>query len=267
MEDQPAMGNSFPTDDQVGSVSMPKSTSRTSIPANEEPGATERLRFLLLSQPRNGTHFVRGLLNTHPEISCADEPMNPSVNRRDIPAKTIAESIWQEPGKRANGFIIHWNQHTDEGGLGEGFLDDLPEDVRVVWVYRLDALAAIVSRRICEITGRWHSSEPTTTTLKLKAAEVRVAYEEIVRERRQMSAWMRRRRAGLTVFYEDVVADPDMQSVQAFLGVTLAPLSVTNCEATRQEWRKLSAVVQNYHGLRHELARTPLAALFLTQHE
>jgi hypothetical protein len=261
------MGNDFPTDDQACSVSTPTSTSRTSNPANEEQGVTEPVRFLLLSQPRNGTHFVRGLLNTHPEVGCMDEPMNPSVNRGDVPAKMIAESIWQAPGKRANGFIIHWNQHTDAGGLGEGFLDDLPEDVRVVWVYRLDALASIVSRKICEITGRWQSDEPTTTTLRLKATDVRVAYGEIVRERRQMSAWMRRRTAGMTVFYEDVVADPDMQSVQAFLGVPFAPLSVPNCGVTRQEWRKLSAVVQNYHGLKHELARTPLAALFLAQHE
>ena len=195
-----------------------------------------------------------------------DEPMNPSVNREDIPARTIAENIWQQPDKRANGFIIHWNQHTDVGGLGEGFLDDLAEDVRVVWVYRLDALASIVSRTIAETTGRWQSSEPTTMTLTLRAAEVRVAYEEIVRERRQMSAWMRRRTGGMTVFYEDVVSQPYMPGVQALLGVTFAPLSVANCGVTRQEQRKMSAVIQNYQELRHELARTPLAALFRTEH-
>lgn len=227
---------------------------------------SRRSRFLLLSQPRAGTHFVGGLLNTHPQITCVDEPMNPAVNRADIPARTIAEFIWQQSERPASGFMMHWNQHAEAGGLGAGFLDDLAQDVRVVWVTRRDALATIVSRRIAEITGLWQSSEPTTVRLTLSPADLSAAYEEMKRERDEIARWMRGRESALAVVYEDAVRAPDMPRVQAFLQVDFTPLDVSQCGVTRQERRLLSQVVQNYHELKRELAGTPLAWLFLPHH-
>jgi len=229
----------------------------------EAPAPTTR--FILLSQPRNGTHFVSGLLNTHPQVLCLDEPLNPGVNRADVPAAVISEMIWAEPDMAANGFIVHWNQHA-EPGLGEGFLFGLPENVRVVWVCRVDVLATIVSRRIAEVTGRWQSGEPTTMTLAIDAPSLRDDYEELMFERCLISAWMRRRRSAMTMSYESVVRQPDMPRVQSFLGIPFEPLNATDCGAFKQELRPLSQVLENYAELERELAGTPLANLFRPEH-
>jgi hypothetical protein len=192
--------------------------------------------------------------------------MNPAVNRVDIPARTVAEFIWLQAEWQASGFILHWNQHTDPAGIGAGFLDDLPTDVRVVWVLRRDALAAIVSRKIAEITGRWQSAEPTTVTLTLSAADLGAAYDELTSERRVIATWMQGRKAGMVLTYEDVLSDPDMAHVQSFLDVPFASLDESKCGIIKQERRPLSEAVRNYEDLKRELEGTPLAALFLPRH-
>lgn len=218
-------------------------------------------RFIVLSQPRSGTHFLRGMLNSHPNIWCAGELLNPAHSCGNLAAACYLAYERKLPFRNrvmSRGFVIHVGHFLH--GYRPEILDWLREDgaIRIVRLERRNVLRMVVSREVAERTGCWVAAAGTPLP---PPAAIRIEPHRILRKIRTR---LNERAAidnanlpnqSLTVNYEELSA-ANSQRLLEFLGVSHQPLLPCTKRTGGQPLRNL---LENYDAIRTCLIGTPFA--------
>jgi hypothetical protein len=213
--------------------------------------------------------------------------------RKNDPIRFLHERVFcRHPEEiRAVGFKFHYGHHWDFPGLLDALVED--RDIKVLHLRRRNALRTLVSLKFAEKTGIWLEAETKATRANLlkalrhpfKAAgrvrrslqrpdqpkarprpRVAVSPEELLEFTVQMNMRAKsfdelfQQHPSMTVFYEDLVDQPETAygRAQTFLGVEPASLTVT---LRRQNPEPLRELIENYDELYAALKDTPVASL------
>ena len=121
------------------------------------------LNFLILAEPRSGTHLLKGLIGQHPELYCAGELFDPDAihSKHYNVRRRIMEEAWR-PGFKC-GAIAHVTNgdfnHTDLSQHRWASMwrpDGLPGSVdKVIVLQRRDRFARLISEQTAVRRGKW----------------------------------------------------------------------------------------------------------------
>lgn len=179
-------------------------------------------RFVIFAQGRSGSTLLADLLNSHPRIFCADEPL--TWKRRDPVRYAAACSI----GHRGDtyGFKVKIYQLTDAQRVDPGtFLRTMAEqDWRIVHLQRRNVLRQALSSMVAEQRARYHSVdgarlEPVHVDPEALLTRTRAREEYCTGEAEAL-----RGLDHLSLVYEQDLLEPDRQQATAsrafeFLGL------------------------------------------------
>ncbi len=249
-------------------------------------GQDRYTRFVILGRGRTGSNLLRTSLASHPDAVVFGELFNgrsrargeinwggsPGYRSQDARSVALREQdavafldrcvFAKMPSRiRAVGFKLFY-YHAQEGDWQRVWDPLAEQEVRVIHLMRRNLLQSQVSAIIAEQTGRWISvspeRDPTPTPITLP-------YERCVRffERSEQlhEAFASRFDHVLTLYYEDLVADPQARlgEVQQYLGLPIRPLS---SPLRKQQTRPLHEVVLNHGELERRFAGTRWAWFF-----
>ena len=231
------------------------------------------VRFMILSEERTGSTFLQMLLNSHGQIICRGEILNPSdeVRRNSTPhylprlgvdddAVEYLESNVFGPVPetvRAVGFRLMYS-HAQDGRWRQArrhLMND--NEVRIIHLTREDLLARYLSHRLALENGRWilteDASESPTDSIRLDLEDCVRSFTESEQNRAETDRlFSAHPKYDLT--YETLTRDVDLeiQRVLEFLGVAPQQLS---SPTRRQRSRSKAEVIENFEELKHFITR------------
>jgi hypothetical protein len=217
-----------------------------------------RVRFVIASFARSGTHFLESALNRHPQVQCRWEPFNPLVYTPLSSAAAVLNELWAREG--VVGFPAHWewqgrNEWTD---LWDVLRAD--KELRVVLLHRENLLRQYVSKLLLDKT-RVHAAVSNEKVVAARPT-VRIDVREMLTYMFIIETSMETRRrwfADSTTFpttYERLTGaegDQEMLRLLQFLDVEPVPLSPLTL---KQETRPLQGVIENYDEVTAVLRRS-----------
>lgn len=218
-------------------------------------------RFVIFAQGRSGSTLLADLLNSHPRIYCADEPL--TWTRRDPARYAAACSV----GHRGDtyGFKVKIYQLTDAQQVDPGvFLQRMVADGwRVIHLQRRNVLRQALSAVVAEQRQVYHQFDSSGP------APVRIDPPELLARTAQRVAFCRHEAEALegidhlALVYEDDLLDPATQQgaasrVFSYLGLEDVPAST---ELRKIADRSLQRVVANADEVRDTVASSPYAHL------
>jgi len=228
-------------------------------------GHADFTKFIVLSRSRTGSNMLMSLLNSHPEV-IADHEILARLSGRD-PRDIVAQAYAKQPFYvKAKGFKVFYYHPLD--GDSAALLDDLAGDgaISVIHLKRRNILRTLISRKIASTKGVWAAtSAERLNVLGPKAVSFTVdELEDGFRRTRDWETDGDRRFAAhplLTVYYEDLVRDPDgsLAAVLDFLGL---PHSALATDMRKQNPERLSDLLTNYAELKAAFAGSEWADFF-----
>lgn len=222
-------------------------------------GQTDFKRFIILTRSRTGSNLLVSFLNSHPNIYAEEEIVN-RLHGRDY-RKILSTVFGKQPGEiKAKGFkIFYYHPLDDNTGM---IWDDLAamDDLLVIHLKRRNILRTLISRKIAEMQDVWRmTSGPGDQASDRKTVSFTVEeLDEGFNRTREMEKDGERRFAShssLTVYYEDMVADPNriFRDITKFLGV---PNFQPQTSLRKQNPERLSTLVDNYQDLKEAFSKT-----------
>ncbi|MCG8600669.1 MAG: class I SAM-dependent methyltransferase [Verrucomicrobiales bacterium] len=230
--------------------------------------STDQRLFAILSQPRSGTHLLRNLLHSQPDVCCEGELFHPRV-----PIKSVADFTPQKPARevlkdlmnsrevdgRHFGFPVH-----DSGGpLGRRFCWDHEELLNwkpaplVIWLYRRNRLAQYASWLSALESGRWsdYSGKAGKTTDPARKVgpfspnpEEFAQWLERQETRRQNLKAKLQSLPSIEIAYEDLCKNPERTCAQIFHKLGLPPVPVETPTRKMRNYR-LQEIFTNFEDL------------------
>lgn len=209
--------------------------------------------FLLLSHHRSGSTWVHTALNSHPRILSVGEELRIYFSRQK--GTEELKKFFRQPQSRlvqALGCkLFYEDAYTPEGLLFWEYWRK--KRYKVIHLQRRNLLRIVVSEEIARQQQHWSSTEDSSLPGTEKAVEFlpevlmqRMAHIENLQEvfSRQLKDYPK----VLTVWYEDLVAEPEAQfeRMQHFLGV--APRALFTL-LIRQNPEPLQELLLNYDEL------------------
>lgn len=246
-------------------------------------GHQEYQRFIILGWARTGSNFLRGLLNSHPQIVAFNEIFR-DYNTIDwgLPGYTsnspkLLSLIQSDPIKfletqlfrpfplqiLAVGFKIFYYHAQDDGWQAMWpYLRDM-KDLRIIHIKRRNLLKTFLSEQRAWKTGSWVD----TSGRESNQASVTLDHDECLRQFTTMRDQERKfddffeNCLKIQVIYEDLAGDyvHEMERVQNFLGVTSETLKPSTFKQRKQP---LSQAISNYDELKEAFKNTPWAEFF-----
>jgi hypothetical protein len=215
------------------------------------------LDFMAVAFPRSGTHMLRGYLNSHPDVWCADEIFNGDIVRRTDTEDRVERLIrrFVSDANRVNGCVVH-GHHTPRR-------KDLPEGVCYLLLRRRNILDQVVSSRVAHACNRWQWFVGTENppgerpTISMTPEEIT---EKIELWRTRHAAAEKKFPEALRLWYEDVVEDPQGQMTRVFKHLGLRP-----CEATTNTQKigwPTPLVLENFQDLAKHFEGTDYSEYF-----
>lgn len=248
-------------------------------------------RFVIVSHLRCGTHMLRTMLESHPQIVCQSEVFNSDNPNLPYPLSTPTSEVLERWVYRpfpdailCVGFVLqayHPFGLKAFPGIRENplwadiwpLLENTP-GLRVIHLRRENLLRRHLSHILARKTGSWHQwdrdralqvshlerpplVEPDRARrppVRLEPDRLRLDFEEIEGLHRRVA-----HRFGdgayLALRYEDLCSDPNRvgRALLSFLKVAASSL----CPAVEKlEYRPLSASIENYEELRRAFSGT-----------
>ena len=234
----------------------------------QRPANVERL-FALLFSSRAGSTWLGQLLGSTGQINALREETRP--NRLSRAAKQLGCTHLAETLElvMSNGAVNGlYGFKADNGGLipliYSGAYDAYRNDLKIVILYRRDAVAQAVSIQRAKLSGRWHSHlgararpERVVEASEYDYEAIRESVATIAKCNTQLREFARRNgHPHMELYYEDIVPDP-MGTVRAIL--TFLDLDASHVEAVSAETRVLrdSTSKEWKERFRSDLARSP----------
>lgn len=254
-------------------------------------------RFVIISHLRSGTHLLRTLLESHPEIVCQTEVFNSDNPNLPYPLSTPVDTILTDwvfkdfPTQiKCAGFVL---QAYHPGGL-KAFpgirenpewsevwarLQQMP-DLKVIHLRRKNGLRRHLSHTMARQTGTWHHWDPTKVNqvshiekpilkadaddprpqVRLQPERLRLDFDEVDQLHQRVNTLFGNGQY-FSLTYEDLAAEPDRCGAEllGFLGVSPRELKAA---VKKLENRSLNSSIENFESLKQEFAGTPWQGFF-----
>ncbi|GIK37669.1 MAG: hypothetical protein BroJett011_15020 [Chloroflexota bacterium] len=222
-------------------------------------------QFIVLGRPRTGSNLLISFLNSHPNINAKNEIFFRLNGRdyREILNKTFSK---QPPYIKAAGFKIFYNQPYDDknSGLWQELIE--MQQLHVIHLRRRNILRTLLSRKISRKTEKWEATN-AGQLLDLQSRKVEFTRDELVDGFEKIRGLEEefddkfRLHPGLTVYYEELVRQPDaeFEKITDFLGL---PFYKPTTRYLKMNPEKLSTLIANYDDLKREFLGTEWASFF-----
>jgi LPS sulfotransferase NodH len=241
--------------------------------------------FIILGEARSGSNFLRGMLNTHPQVVTFGEifrfydnigwelpaferyrqtPRLISLMQRD-PVRFLERWLFEKfpPSIGAVGFkLFYYHAKEDSRKVIWPYLKD-KKDIRVIHLKRKNSLRVLLSRKKAHMTDKWtdlDGKEEDALSIALSPEECLEQFTWIRNMWREYDHFFREHEM-MELFYEDLTADRDgeTQRVQRFLGVSPRHLLPSTHKQARQS---LGEAINNYEALKNHFKGSPWEAFF-----
>lgn len=248
-------------------------------------GQFDYRRFIILGEARSGSNFLRGLLNSHPDVVAFGEifrfyhnigwelreyeayrqtPQLISLIQRD-PVGFLESRVFQKfpPSIAAVGFkIFYYHAQEDSRKIVWQHLKE-SRDIHVIHLKRKNSLRALLSRKKAHMTNKWTNltgPEKDDRSLELSRDECLEqfvwtrdmwrGYDDFFREHQKMD-----------LFYEDLAADWESEALRVlgFLGASPRRLLPNTY---KQASLPLSEAILNYGELKNHFEGTEWEVFF-----
>lgn len=245
-------------------------------------GHSAYTKFIVLGRSRVGSNFLRGLLNSHPQITTYGEIFRDIDSSdwdhlgyfqsakmidllRNDPVKFLQTKLFGKYPRSiaAVGFkIFYYHAHNNGEAPVWSFLQDR-KDVRVIHLKRRNILKTHLSRQKAAVTDSWVN----TSRSKEVQPAIRLDYEACLQDFNQTRAWEEEydrlfaHHPKIEVIYEELAGNyqAEMARLQEFLGVDIEPVAPTTYQQSSQP---LAQAIANYAELKEQFADTPWAEFF-----
>lgn len=224
-------------------------------------------RFIILAAPRTGSNLLCTLLNSHPEVLCHHELLNPngifyaldyrdgsldlgSMEARDRDPFPFLQRVWGHPqGASCVGFKMTRGQND---AVMRALIED-PGVLKIV-LYRRNRLKTFVSEQLARQTDRWEvyvRDELATDTPKLHVdvGSLRAHcdlnerfYEDI------QNALRSSRQTWIETIYEDILSRYEHIRLLEFLGVEATQARLKQ-SSIKQNDADLRTLIENFQEL------------------
>jgi hypothetical protein len=231
--------------------------------------------FLIQSLPRCGTHLLRTLLESHPQITCFGEVFNPESVEHGFPVNlpSVTDVIdYCNSKDNPTGFVAHayvgLNKEEKSFGFGHGFLQRpdvkaaaglwqcIPSDAAVITLRRENLLARYVSHLVARSRKTWicyqEQKVPEVTKIRINCREMLDDFNMIsklttIAEKRFPHA--------LFISYEELalLSSDVLIRIQNHLGVEVHALK----PRTLKVGKPLKETIVNYKDVQKALRGTP----------
>lgn len=232
-------------------------------------GNLDYKRFIILGRSRTGSNFLRGLLNSHPDILCYGERFrhydhNDNVGKVNA-LKELDTKLFRKYGNslKAVGFkLFYYHSHKDENDmLWERLISD--KDLHVIHITRSNMFKTIVSRKKADFTDKW-ANRGNSKEMKM---EFEIPYEECVKEFDWTQDLETKYREIFKdhkvheIVYEDLESDIDntMRKVLEFLDIRYLPLTPSTYKQRKETMKQ---TVLNYDELKEKFKSTKWSEFF-----
>ncbi|MCG6863124.1 MAG: hypothetical protein LJE70_17900 [Chromatiaceae bacterium] len=254
-------------------------------------------RFVIVSHLRSGTHLLRTMLESHPQIVCQTEVFNSDNPNLPYPLSTATREILERWVYRpfpeeihCAGFVLqayHPFGLKAFPGIRENPLwaDVWPllegtSGLRVIHLRRANLLRRHLSHILARKTGSWHDwdsdrvwnvshiqqpslrkpDRPSRPSVRLDPDRLRLDFEDVERLHRRV-VFRFRHTPYFPLSYEDLCADPGKvgDELLSFLGVGVEALHPA---VAKLENRPLAVSIENYDELRRAFAATRWQSFF-----
>jgi hypothetical protein len=184
-------------------------------------------RFVIFSLSRSGSSTLRNMLECHPQVRCAHEPLNPSTRHGKkygcrIEDEAALEAALAEIWKRYNGIKHVWNCNGIPFGmpaerqcLNRHLLT--VSNARVIFLKRRNVLKRIVSGELSHQVGKWSSTSNSRRVLRrhrFKPLDLGWIRWQLVREFAAIAAYREHLVSSQIPFfdlwYEDLYGESDL---------------------------------------------------------
>lgn len=245
-------------------------------------GHTDYVKFIILGRSRVGSNFLRGLLNSHSQVTVFGELFQnkeeigwalpgyyPSKRTlrlfREAPVDFLQQKVFKNFPERvgAVGFkIFYYHAQDEEWKPVWDCLQAMP-DLKVIHIKRRNILKTHLSRQRAIKTDRWVNTNGRREPQRSVSLDYRECLDDFIRTR----AWEEAYDAyfagndTLEVMYEDLAADYQRETrrVQEFLGVSVEAVQPETYKQSRQP---LSDAIANYCELKERFQQTPWSLFF-----
>jgi LPS sulfotransferase NodH len=244
-------------------------------------------RFIILSAPRTGSTFLRGLLGSHPDVFVGGEVFNERLTKEgiihwfeiDLPLdertkinldKNLNELRQADPGRFLEelihathgwgfsviGFTCHYKLPYPADPAGQYLIND--KAIRVIHLKRRNLLRRLVSWERALAADRWHwmrgDDSPKLPAITLSMDKIVESIMEMEAKEKEYDECFKAHPV-LEVFYEDLAEDPQAVGARAldFLGLKADRELHARTEKTGVD--SLRTAVENYDELKSSLRR------------
>jgi len=232
-------------------------------------GSFKYKRFIILSRKRTGSSLMHSFLNASPYILARGEVFQvlKQRNHRDILNWVFSRHPFFI---KAVGFKIHYDHPADNYHCG--IWDDLKamENLRVIHLTRKNILRSYLSEKIAKESGVWatKNSAGTTGNRMGNKAMVDFSVEELTNVFEKTQAYeqtaveMFTGHPILDMHYEALANNPETEinRVADFLNI---PHFHPRTKLKKQNPRKLSDMIFQYHELKDAFSNTPWQDFFI----
>jgi len=227
-------------------IDRPPSGPDASPEADESVGAGVTRRYVIASVPRSGSSLLTHLLWETGVAGAPNEYLNPLQRRAfderfgPMPVEVYLERLqrFRTTGNGVFGLKIH-RHHARRFVEAPGHdLADLLPDARWIATARRDRVAQAVSMEIAHQTRRWaHRPQPPRREATYDHHSISKRLDAINRQMAGWATWFDERGiVPLTVWYEDLVADPD--AVLAEVLARIDPPGLSGSATERRDVRR-----------------------------
>ncbi len=258
---------------------------RFAVETGLKSGYQDYTRFIILGRSRVGSNLLRGLLNSHPEISVFGELFqNPEIFdwalpghrktkkilriRQDDPKKFIENYVFHRfpVNTRAVGFKIFYYHAQSENWKPVWDYLKQNKDIRVIHIKRENILKTHLSRKRAILSGAWVETNKKSQTRKV--GPIHLDYENCLEDFKQTREWEHQFESffkdhpSFEVIYEDLAADHQrtMTQIQEFLSVSPHQVEM---QTYKQSRRNLSQAIDNYDELKARFKGTEWETFFV----
>jgi hypothetical protein len=236
--------------------------------------------FLVVTASRSGTHMMRGLLNSHPDVTCDVEIFNGDVpaGKTGRPLKQVFEDMWS-PGP-LHGALAHmsigWKGRPTpvmgERTVYPELFNEIPEGTKIIVLCRWNLLRRLVSQQLAyQKHGTWISTDPSQAVRISKNEKMRITVNPEQLRRDVTAQRMMQSTVGLRfvnayrLTYEQLCADTPGQMRQVFEHIGADPEECPEPSTPTIKMAKFATLhfqVENYEALKEEFAGTDLEVYF-----
>lgn len=222
--------------------------------------------FIVLSQPRSGTHLLRSYLNCHPSIRCLDEIFSLFHSEdlvQDIPSYVSGRKVLHALSKKLSastwGFIVHDHQSPENSRncwSHESILT-LEQKPKLIWLHRKNEMARIASLLIASKTNIWRTRRVGKATKDFCLTPDPKEICDTLSNARQKRKYLRRIFSDfeqIEITYEDLCENSQttMNRVFGFLGYDPTPITTP---LAKQRRYRIPRVFSNYNQIVEEIAK------------